>query len=197
MARRDFKAGALLAPLPAVMVTVGNMEKNNLLTVAWCGILSTNPARLYVSVRPSRYSYPMLLESGEFVVNLTTEKLVRATDFVGVYTGAKMDKFEKCKLTRIPSRSVAAPTIEESPVALECKVFNVMESGTHTVFMADVLSVSCEEELLDESGKICLERAGLIAYAHGEYFSLGKRLGRFGFSATKRKKKPQNRRHKS
>ncbi len=187
----------MLAPLPSVMVTVGNMEKNNILTVAWCGILSTNPARLYISVRPTRHSYAALVESGEFVVNLTTERLVRATDFVGIYTGAKMDKFEKCGLTRIPSSKVAPPTVMESPVAIECKVFNTLESGTHTVFMADVLNVSCDEELLDKDGKICLDRAGLVAYAHGEYFSLGKRLGKFGFSATKKKKKPQGRGRKS
>ena len=117
MARQSFKAGALLGPLPAVLVTTGDMEKNNVLTVAWCGILSTHPARAYVSVRPTRHSYKMLKESGEFVINLTTESLVKATDYAGIFTGAKMDKFEKCKLTRVPSGVVSAPTIANCPVA--------------------------------------------------------------------------------
>ncbi|MBQ8688846.1 MAG: flavin reductase family protein [Clostridia bacterium] len=191
MARLDFKAGTLLGPVPAVMVTVGDMEDSNVLTVAWCGILSTDPARAYISVRPGRHSHKYLTERGEFVINLTTEQLARATDYVGVFTGAKVDKFEKCNLTRVPSKCVSAPTIAESPLALECKVFQVMESGTHNVFMADIVSVSCDESLLDERGKICLDRAHLIAYSHGEYFSLGKKLGNFGFSAAKKKKRPR------
>ena len=193
MARLDFKAGTLLGPVPAVMVTVGDMEDSNVLTVAWCGILSTDPARVYISVRPGRHSHKYLTERGEFVINLTTEQLARATDYVGVFTGAKVDKFEKCNLTRVPSKCVSAPTIAESPLALECKVFQVMESGTHNVFMADIVSVSCDESLLDERGKICLDRAHLIAYSHGEYFALGKKLGNFGFSAAKKKKKAKGR----
>ena len=188
MARIDLKSGALLGPLPAVMVTVGDMERSNVMTAAWCGVLSTSPTRVYISVRPCRYTYPILKERGEFVINLTTEQLARATDFVGVYTGAKMDKFERCNLTRVQSKAVAAPTIAESPLSLECKVFEVIESGTHDIFLADVVNVSCDESLLDEKGRICLERAHLLAYAHGEYFGLGKRIGKFGFSATKKKK---------
>lgn len=190
MARQSFKAGALLGPLPAVLVTTGDMENSNVLTVAWCGILSTHPARAYISVRPTRHSYKMLRESGEFVINLTTEALVRATDYSGVFTGAKVDKFEKCHLTRVASEVVAPPTILESPLALECRVFEVMESGTHHVFMADILSVSCDEEILD-NGRICLDKAGLISYSHGEYFAQGKKLGKFGFSAAKKKKTPR------
>lgn len=189
MKRVDLKAGAMLSPLPAVMVTVGNGEESNILTVAWCGILSTHPPRAYISVRPGRHSHKLLKENGEFVINLTTEKLVRTTDYVGIYTGAKVDKFEKCGLTKIDSKCVAPPTIAESPLALECKVFEVIESGTHNIFLADILNVSCDGDILDERGKICLERAGLIAYAHGEYYSLGKKLGSFGFSAAKPKKK--------
>ena len=188
MSRRTLKGGTLLCPLPAVMATVGTMEKPNIITVAWCGILSSDPARAYISVRPSRYSHGLLKEGGEFVINLTTEKLARATDFAGIYTGAKVDKFKKCNLTRVASKVVSAPTIAESPLSLECKVFQVIESGTHDIFLADVVNVSCDESLLDEKGRICLERAHLLAYAHGEYFGLGKRLGRFGFSATKKKK---------
>ena len=187
MARQNFKAGTLLAPLPAVMVSVGDMENSNIITIGWTGILSSDPARTYVSVRPSRHSHKMISESGEFVINLTTEELARATDYCGVYTGAKVDKFEKCNLTKIESNCVKAPTIAESPLSLECRVFQVINSGTHDIFMADILNVSCRDELLDEKGRICFERAGLIAYSHGEYFSLGKKVGRFGYSTDKKR----------
>lgn len=192
MGRIDFKAGAMLSPLPAVMVTVGDMEDSNVLTVAWTGILSTDPPRAYISVRPGRHSHKYLVEKGEFVINLTTEDLARTTDYVGVFTGAKVDKFTKCNLTRVPSKCVSAPTISESPLSLECRVFEVIESGTHNIFLADILNVSCDERLLDEKGRICLERAGLITYAHGEYYALGRKIGNFGFSAAK----PKNKKHK-
>lgn len=185
MARRDLKPGTLHAPLPAVMATVGNMESSNIITVAWTGILSSDPPRTYISVRPSRYSHKLLSENGEFVINLTSEALAYATDYSGIYTGAKVDKFEKLALSKVASKEVAPPTIEGAPVALECRVFEVLHFGTHDVFMADIVNVSCDESIFDEKGKICLERAGLIAYAHGEYFALGESLGKFGFSATK------------
>ena len=188
MARINLKSGTLLGPLPAVMVTVGDSEESNVLTVAWCGILSTDPPRAYISVRPSRHSYEILRRTGEFVINLTTESLARATDYVGIFTGAKVDKFEKCALTRVPSKEVAAPTLAESPLSLECRVFEVMKSGTHDVFMADIVNVSCDESIIDERGRICLDKAHLISYAHGEYFALGRRLGAFGFSATKKRR---------
>ena len=189
MARRNLKGGTLLCPLPAVMATVGTMEKPNIITVAWCGILSSDPPRAYISVRPSRYSHGLLSEGKEFVINLTTEKLARATDFAGVYTGAKVDKFKKLSLTPIASENVAPPTIKESPLALECRVFDVISMGTHDVFMADILSVSADEEYFDENDKLRLDKAGLMAYSHGEYYALGKRIGRFGFSAAKKKPK--------
>lgn len=185
MQRKSFKPGTLLAPLPAVMVTVGDMERSNIITVAWCGILSSEPPRAYVSVRPSRHSHAMLVEKGEFVINLTTERLAYATDYAGIYTGAKVDKFEKLSLTKTESREVCAPTIAESPLALECRVFERLSFGTHDVFMADIVNVSADESLLDEKGRICLERAGLMTYAHGEYFALGEKIGKFGFSAAK------------
>ena len=178
----------MLAPTPPVMVSCGNAEKANIITVAWTGILSSDPPRAYISVRPSRHSHDILREKGEFVINLTTERLARATDYSGIFTGAKVDKFEKCRLTKCESKCVSAPTIEESPLSLECKVFEVIESGTHDVFMADIVNVSCREDIMDESGRICLERAGLMAYSHGEYYALGRRLGKFGFSAAKKKK---------
>ena len=188
MARQSFNAGTLMAPLPAVMVSVGDMEESNILTVAWTGILSSDPPRTYISVRPSRHSHKILLEKKEFVINLTNEALARATDYVGIYTGAKVDKFEKCQLTKTPSKEVSAPTIAEAPVALECRVFDVIHSGTHDIFMADIVNVSCDEGLLDENGKICFDKAKLIAYSHGEYYALGRKLGRFGFSTDKKKK---------
>ena len=188
MAREHFKAGTLEAPLPAVMVSVGNMEESNILTVAWTGILSTDPPRAYISVRPARHSHKMLTENGEFVINLTNERLALATDYVGIYTGAKVDKFEKCKLTKLESKCVQPPTIAESPVALECRVFDVIHSGTHDIFMADIVNVSCDDSLLDENGRMCFERAKLIAYSHGEYFALGRKLGKFGFSTDKKSK---------
>ena len=188
MARENFKAGTLMAPLPAVMVSVGDMEESNILTVAWTGILSSEPPRTYISVRPSRHSHKMLLERKEFVINLTNEELALATDYVGIYTGAKVDKFEKCKLTKTPSKEVSAPTIAEAPIALECRVFDVIHSGTHDIFMADIVNVSCDERQLDENGKIHFDKAKLIAYSHGEYYALGRKLGRFGFSTDKKKK---------
>ena len=188
MARQNFKPGTLMAPLPAVMVSVGDMEKSNIITIAWTGILSSDPPRTYISVRPSRYSHGIIKEKGEFVINLTNEALSRATDFAGIYTGAKVDKFKKCNLTKAESQVVSAPTIAEAPISLECRVFDVIESGTHDIFMADIVNVSCDENLLDENGRICYEKAKLIAYSHGEYFSLGKKVGRFGYSTDKKKK---------
>ena len=193
MARQNFKAGALEAPLPAVMVTVGDMENANVLTVAWTGILSTDPPRTYVSVRPSRFSHKILTEKREFVINLTTEDLALATDYVGIYTGAKVDKFEKCRLTKTESAVVSAPTIKEAPIALECKVFDIIHSGTHDIFMADIVNVSCDDKILDENGRMCFERAKLIAYSHGEYFALGRKLGKFGFSTDKQNKSVKRR----
>jgi flavin reductase (DIM6/NTAB) family NADH-FMN oxidoreductase RutF len=183
--RSNFKPGTLHAPLPAVMATVGDMENSNIITVAWTGILSSDPARTYISVRPSRYSHKLLCETGEFVINLTTEALAYATDYAGIYTGAKVDKFEKLGLTKVKSAEVSAPTIKESPLALECRVFDVLHFGTHDVFMADIVNVSCDDSILDKSGRICFDKAGLMAYAHGEYYSLGEKIGKFGFSAAR------------
>lgn len=188
MARQNFKAGTLEAPLPAVMVSVGDMEESNILTVAWTGILSSDPPRTYISVRPTRHSHKILKEKREFVINLTNEALAFATDYVGIYTGAKVDKFKKCNLTKVKSHAVDAPTIKEAPIALECKVFDIIESGTHDIFMADIVNVSCDEGIVDASGKICFDKAKLIAYSHGEYYALGKKVGRFGFSTDKKKR---------
>lgn len=189
--RKSLSPGALTAPIPPCMVTVGDFENSNVLTIAWTGILATVPPKTYISVRPSRHSYNMLKENGEFVINLPPTKLAKEVDFVGIYTGAKMDKLEKCKLTKRKSEKVAPPTIAECPIALECRVSEVLPMGSHDVFIADIVSVSCHEDILDSEGKMHFERADLLAYAHGEYYSLGERLGRFGFSTDKPKKNTQ------
>ena len=186
--RKNLSPGALTAPLPPAMVTVGDFENANVLTIAWTGILATVPPKTYISVRPSRHSYGMLKENGEFVINLPSVKMAKTVDFVGIYTGKKMDKFEKCHLTKKESERVAPPTISECPVALECKVTDVLPMGSHDVFIADIVSVSCHEDILDADGKMHFERADLLAYAHGEYYSLGERVGRFGFSTDKPQK---------
>ncbi len=186
--RKTLAPGALTAPLPPALVTVGTGDRYNVLTVAWTGILATKPPRTYVSIRPSRYSYGLLREGGEFVINLPTVNMAGQVDYAGIYTGAKVDKFRRCGFTATPSTHVAPPTVAECPLALECRVIEMREMGTHHVFFADIVGVSCHEELLDEGGRLCLERAGLLAYAHGQYYALGEVVGRFGFSTDKPKK---------
>ena len=188
MAKIKWKGGALIAPLPPVMVSSGDMENSNILTVAWTGIINTIPPKTYISVRPSRHSYNMIKESGEFVINLTPASLVKTADYCGIYTGAKVDKFAKCNLTKMEASEVSCPLIGESPLSLECKVTEIIPLGTHDMFLADIIAVDVEDSLLDKEGKLHLDRAGLAAYAHGEYFELGKKIGKFGFSATKKKK---------
>ena len=189
MARRNLKAGTLTAPLPPVLVTVGEGDRANIITIGWTGILASDPPRTYVSIRPSRHSHKLLSEHGEFVINLATEDMAYAVDYAGIYTGAKVDKWKRCGFTRTESEKVSVPTILESPLALECKVIRVENMGTHDVFFADIVSVSADERILDKSGRLLLDRAGLLAYAHGEYFALGEKLGRFGFSTDKDAKK--------
>lgn len=189
MARKHLKAGVLTAPVPPVMVTVGAGDRANILTVAWTGILSTIPPRTYISVRPSRHSHALLLEGREFVINLARADMARTVDYVGIYTGAKVDKFKECGLTAVPSKEVAPPAIAECPLALECRVIEVIPMGTHDVFIADIVNISVDEEMLDKDGKLCFEKMNLLAYAHGEYFALGECVGKFGFS-TKKAEKP-------
>ena len=188
MAKMKWKGGALLAPMPPVMVSCGDMEKSNILTIAWTGIINTIPPKTYVSVRPSRHSYNIIKESGEFVINLTPAKLIKSADYCGIYTGAKVDKFAKCGLTKETANEVSCPLIAESPLSLECKVTEIIKIGTHDMFLADIVAVDVDEALLDKSGKLDLGRANLAAFAHGEYYELGKKIGKFGFSAVKKKK---------
>ncbi len=177
----------MLYPLPAVMVSTADKKGNdNIITVAWTGTVCTNPAMLYISVRPERYSYPLLKESGEFVINLTTEKLIKATDWCGVRSGRDVDKWKAMRLTREKSEKLSyAPTIKESPVNIECRVTEVKELGSHHMFLAKVLAVRVDDKYMKKNGKFELNEAGLIAYSHGEYFSLGRDLGRFGWSVKK------------
>lgn len=189
MSKITWKPSTLSAPLPPVMVTLGDMEHSNIITIAWTGIINTIPPMTYISVRPERYSYPILKETGEFVINLTTRELVRAADFCGARTGAKWDKFQEMGLTKEPVSKLACPAIAESPLNLECRVTQVIPLGSHDMFLAEILAVNVEETLLDSEGRLRLDRAGLAAFAHGEYFELGKKLGSFGFAVRKKKKK--------
>ena len=188
MSKVVWKPGTFIYPLPVVMVSCGTMEKSNIITVAWTGILNTEPATVYISVRPSRYSYNIIKEQQEFVINLTTKNLVRATDWCGVKTGAKVDKFKEMNLHKEKAKYVKCPMIKESPVSIECKVKEIKELGSHHMFIAEVLSIDATEEYIDEKGAFDISKCDLISYANGQYFSLGKKLGKFGFSVQKKKK---------
>lgn len=190
MSKITFKPGTMLNPVPAVMVSCGDEETKNIITIAWTGIINSDPPMTYVSVRKERYSHDIIKRTGEFVINLTTEKLAFATDYCGVRSGRDVDKFKEQKLTAEKSKVVKCPSIGESPVNIECKVTEVKELGTHDMFMAEIVSVSVDEDLMDENGRFCLEEAGLITYNHGHYFGLRKTpLGRFGYSVMKQKTK--------
>lgn len=199
MAKVRWKGSALLGPLPTVMVSCGDMEHPNIITVAWAGIVNTHPPKLSISVRPGRFSYGLIRESGEFVVNMTPTSLVKQADFCGMYTGAKVNKFEKTGLTPVAASEVSCPMIEECPMSLECRVTDVIPMGTHDLFLADIVAVHANEELLDEKGKLHVERANLVAFAHGEYFELGKCVGAFGDSVRKKPggKKPAHHKKKT
>lgn len=179
----------MLYPLPVVMLSCGREgEKPNIITVAWAGTTGSTPATLSVSIRPERYSHDIIKETGEFVVNLVTKDLVWATDYCGVKSGRDTDKFRECKLTPVKAQNLSCPVIEESPVNIECRVRQIIELGSHDMFLADVVSVDVDEKYMDEKGKFELNSTGLVAYSHGEYFLLGKKLGSFGYSVRKKKK---------
>ncbi len=206
MAKHAFKPGNMLYPLPAVLVSCqypgGNDPecrnpalngKPNIITVAWAGTVCTSPPMLSVSIRPERYSYHMIEASGEFVVNLTTEALVRAADYCGVRSGRDVDKFREMHLTPLPSREISAPGIAESPVSIECRVNRILPLGSHNMIIADVAAVTIDDAQLDDTGKYNLNATGLVTYSHGEYFLLGKRLGSFGYSVAKKKRRRSGR----
>ena len=190
MAKQLWKPGNMIYPLPAVMVSVTDGEGNdNIITVAWTGTVCTNPAMAYISVRPSRYSYDMIRKTGEFVINLTTEKLAYATDFCGVRSGRDVDKFQKLNLTKEKAQFVSAPMIGEAPVSIECRVREVKELGSHDMFLADVLAVHADEAYMDKNNRFRLNDAGLLVYSHGEYLAGGRKVGTFGYSVKKKQKK--------
>ena len=189
MAKTTWKSGTFIYPLPAVMVSCGTMEVSNIITVAWTGILNTNPATVYISVRPTRYSYQIIKEQKEFVINLTNKQLVRATDWCGVKTGAKVDKFKEMHLHKEKAKIVSCPMIQESPVSIECKVKEIKPLGSHDMFLAEVLAINADEKYINEKGAFDISKCDLIAYANGHYYALGKKLGKFGFSVQKSKKK--------
>ena len=193
MSKIKWKGGALIAPVPPAMIScMGSDGKPNIITVAWTGILSTHPPKTYISVRPSRHSYELIKESGEFVINLTSGELTRAADLCGMKTGKKIDKFKECNLTAAFDENFSefsCPAIAESPMSIYCKVDQIIPLGSHDMFIADIVGIGVDERLIDEKGKLCLDKARLTAFAHGEYFELGKKIGAFGFSVAKKKKK--------
>ena len=193
--KQRWKPGTVLYPLPSVLVSCGaTPEEYNLLTVAWTGTVCTNPPMCSISVRPERHSYGIIRRTGEFVINLTTRRLARATDWCGVRSGRDCDKFREMGLTPVASETVAAPLLAESPVNIECRVRQVLPLGSHDLFIAEVVGVQVDEELIDPAtGRFCLERADPIVYSHGEYFALGEALGHFGWSVRKRKKGAKHR----
>lgn len=188
--KRKFKPNPMLSPVPAVMVTLGQKEKANIITIGWTGIINSNPPMTYISVRKERHSHRILTEEKEFVINLTTEYLVKETDYCGVKSGRNVDKFAETGLGKTYGEFVACPMIEESPVNLECKVKDIIEFPTHDMFIAEIINVHVDEAFIDETGKICLDKAKLISYIHGEYFAhKNSPLGRFGYSIMKAKTK--------
>ena len=184
-----WKGGTLEAPLPPALVSCGTPEHPNVLTLAWTGIVNTIPPMTYISVRPERYSYDLIKNSGEFVINLPTEELVPAIDFCGVKSGRNLDKIAACGLHTEPGETVQAPLILESPVHLECKVRQVLSLGSHDMFLADITAVRVDEDYMDANGRLCMERCHLAAYIHGTYYSIGQALGTFGFSVKKKQEK--------
>lgn len=185
--KEDWKPGTMIYPLPAVLVSCGNSQRSNLITVAWTGIVCTNPAMCYISVRPERYSHAIITETMEFTINLSTESMAHATDWCGVRSGRDYDKWAETGLTPEPGVKVQCPSIAQSPLSIECRVKQIIKLGSHDMMIAEVLNVRADSSLIDpESGAFRLDRAGLMAYSHGAYFTLGQQLGRFGFSVKKK-----------
>ena len=188
--KREMRPGEMLYPVPVVMATLGEGDEANIITIAWTGIINSKPPMTYISVRKERHSHPILSKTGEFVINLCTEDLVKATDYCGVKSGRDVDKFKEMGLTKEPADIVKCPMIKESPINLECKVTQVVELGSHDMFMAEIVKVHAAEELFDEEGRMDPVKAGLVAYIHGEYYPVKRTpLGKFGYSIMKPKTK--------
>lgn len=192
MSRKIWKAGTFVYPIPAALISCGTMEKSNILTIAWTGIINTDPAMVYISVRPNRYSYNIIKKNKEFVINLTNKDLAFATDWCGVRSGKDYDKFKEMKLHKEKAKFVKCPIIKESPVAVECKVKEIVELGSHHMFIAEVLSIDADEKYMDDKGSFDISKCNLIAYANGGYYPLGKKIGKFGYSVQRKKKKNKN-----
>ena len=194
MSKQSWKPGNMLYPLPVVMVSAADKEgRDDIITVAWAGTVCTNPPMVSISIRPERYSYHMIRETGEFVINLTTEELAFATDYCGVKSGRDVDKFKETGLTREKAEKVKVPMIAEAPVSIECKVKEIRELGSHHMFIAQVAAVHADEKYMDEKNRFDLNRARPIVYSHGEYLGTGKKLGTFGYSVKKEKKQAKKR----
>jgi flavin reductase (DIM6/NTAB) family NADH-FMN oxidoreductase RutF len=185
MSKIIWKPGTLVYPVPAVMVSCGNMEESNILTVAWTGTICTDPPMTYISIRPERHSYNLIKNSGEFVINLTTQNLAYATDMAGVKSGENINKFDELKLTKEKASIVSCPIIKESPVNIECKVKEIKELGSHHMFIAEVVAVDVDDSYMGPDGRFEMEKCNLIAYSHGQYYGLGENLGKFGYSVKK------------
>jgi len=187
MTKITWKPGTMLSPVPPAMISCGTLKKPNVMTAAWTGIINSEPPMTYVSIREERYSHSIIKETKEFVINLTTLPLVSAADFCGVKSGRNIDKFKEMKLTAAPCSTISAPQIEEAPVSIECKVKNIQHFGSHDMFLAEITAVNVDDKYINEEGRLELEKAGLVAYVHGHYYSLGRKLGKFGFSVNKAK----------
>lgn len=189
MSKVIWKPGTFIYPLPVVMVSCGDMENSNIITVAWTGIINTDKPMCYISVRPERYSHNIIEKTGEFAINLTTKSLAYATDWCGVKTGAKVDKFKEMHLTKEKGKFVKCPLIKEGPVSIECKVKEVKHLGSHDMFVAEILSIDADEQYIDKKGAFDISKCDLITYANGKYFTLGKQVGKFGYSVQKKSTK--------
>ncbi|MBO4336730.1 MAG: flavin reductase family protein [Lachnospiraceae bacterium] len=187
MAKVNWKPGNMLYPLPVIMVSCGeNGQKPNIITVAWAGTICSDPCMVSISVRKERYSHDIIKRTGEFVINLVTEDLTFATDYCGVKSGRDVDKFREMKLTPVQIEGVSAPAIAQSPLSLACKVKEIKELGSHDMFIAEVVGVTVDDRYMNDSGKYELNSSRLVAYSHGEYFGLGEKLGKFGYSVQKK-----------
>ena len=192
MSKVQWKGGTFIYPIPAVMVSCGTMEESKIITVAWTGILNTNPAMCYISVRPERYSHDIIKENGEFAINLTTRQLAYATDWCGVKSGRDVDKFKEMKLTKEKANIISVPLIKESPVSVECKVKEIVPLGSHDMFVAEIVAIDADEKYIDEKGAFDISKCDLIAYANGGYYPLEKKIGKFGYSEQKKSKTAKN-----
>jgi len=187
MAKITWRAGTLLAPIPPALISCGTLKKPNVMTAAWTGIIASDPVLTYVSIRPSRLSHEIISQTKEFVINLPNLPLSHATDFCGVKSGRDIDKFKACNLTPAKCQNVKAPQILEAPISLECQVIDIKTFGTHDMFLAEVKAVHVDDQYINKAGALDIQKAGLIAYAHGFYYTLGRKLGKFGFSVEKKK----------